>query len=204
MLLLLFVSVGPEASSADAASSPDTARPVSVMLGAVAPLSALGPVAASATATTRPNCDTIPIPESPPKVGDMIQGGYWANVQGDAWTYQVTSVTREKSMLWNQYGYESTAMGVWSIVRVRLMNVGTGSSQPYSQDFHLMGRNRTAYRIDRFVSFLYSDYNELSSFTTTVPPGVWAELGLVTDVSPDDHDLMLCILQAGTVVDLGD
>ncbi len=58
--------------------------------------------------------------------------------------------------------------------------------------------------VNRRVSFLYSDYHQLYTFTEAVPPGVWIEVGVVTDIAPDAHGLMLCIEQAGTIVDLGD
>jgi len=95
-------------------------------------------------------------------------------------------------------------MGIWSILHVRLQNVGDRNGMPYPYDAQLMDESRAMNDVNRRVSFLYSDYHQLYTFTEAVPPGVWIEVGVVTDIAPDAHGLMLCIEQAGTIVDLGD
>jgi hypothetical protein len=204
VLSLLFLSVGPGSIAARAAPTIDAAGPVAAMSSSADLSSTSGRVVASATATTRPTCEILPRPETLPKVGDLIEGGYWAYLEGDSWAYQVTSVDRQKSLQWSKWGYESTAMGVWLITHIRLRNSGNREAMPYPYDFQVMGRDGTSYAPNRQISHLYSDFNQLYTFGTTVPPGVWTELGVVTDISPDAHGLMLCILQAGTIVDLGD
>ena len=89
----------------------------------------------------------------------------------------MTSVERQKSLQWSKWGYEATAMGVWSIVHVRLQNTGNRNGMPYPYDVQLMDESGTMYDVNRRVSFLYSDYHQLYTFTETVPPGVWIEAG---------------------------
>jgi hypothetical protein len=161
-------------------------------------------VVASATAVTQPSCENLRRPETPSRVGDVINGGYWTHLQGVSWVYQVTGVERQKSLQWSKWGYEASAMGIWSIVHVRLKNVGDRNGMPYPYDVQLRDESGAMYDVNRRVSFLYSDYHQLYTFTETVPPGVWIEAGVVTDIAPDAHGLMLCIKQAGTIVDLGD
>jgi hypothetical protein len=208
ILPLLYLSVGPETSAASTATSMDTARPVAAMSSSMDLLTAPALATARPTSALPPTCDSIPIPETPPKVGDIINGGYWARISGDAWTYQVTGVQRQRNLQWGMNrsgntGY-STATGSWNIVRIRLMNAGKKSRVPYTEDFQIIDQDRREYTVDVGMSVLYNDYNQLSSFDTVVPPGVWIEMGLVSDVPPGADGLLLCIMQAGTMVDLGD
>jgi hypothetical protein len=201
---LISLSISPGVPSASAAPSTDVAPAVAALSSPADPYRTPDLVVASATAVTQPSCENIRRTETSARVGDLINGGYWTHLQGVSWVYQVTSVERQKSLQWSKWGYEATAMGVWSIVHVRLQNTGNRNGMPYPYDVQLMDESGTMYDVNRRVSFLYSDYHQLYTFTETVPPGVWIEAGVVTDIAPDVHGLTLCIKQAGTIVNLGD
>jgi len=201
---LIYLSINPSVPPASAAPSSDPAPVLAAMSSAADPSRAPDLVVASATAVTQPSCESIRRPETPPRVGDIIRGGYWTHLQGVSWDYQVTRVERQKSLQWSKWGYETTAMGVWSIIHIRLRNASDRNGMPYPYDAQIMDESGSMYEVNRRISRLYSDYHQLYTFTETVPPGVWTELGVVTDIAPDAHGLMLCIKQAGTVVDLGE
>jgi hypothetical protein len=134
-------------------------------------------------------------PTAVSKVGDTIQSGNWA--------YFVSKVDRKKEVTWTEFGNKVEAKGIWQIVQVKLKNIGKESYPINAHDFEIRDSAGVTYKRDGFNSALYSGSLKLSKLGDTFPPGVEAEVALLTDVNPDATGLRLWLVQARTAIDLG-
>jgi hypothetical protein len=134
-------------------------------------------------------------PTAVPKLGDTIQVGNWA--------YQVSKVDRQKEVTWTSLGNKLEAKGNWQIVQVKLKNVGKESYPINAHDFEIHDSEGITYKPDAINSTLYSSNLKLSTIGDNFPPGVDAEIALLTDVNPQATGLKLWLVQARTFIDLG-
>ena len=165
------------------------------------PTAAVEQVKAQATvAATKAPAVATSAPAKPtatplPKVGDTIKGGNWE--------YQVTKLDQQKTITWSQYGNKADAKGIWQIVHIKLQNVGNQTHPINAWDFEVKDDAGITYKADAMVSMQYSDFSKLSKPMDNYPPGVPAEIGVAFDINPAAKGLKLNLVQAKTLVDLG-
>lgn len=183
-------SVG-SSSSVDFTAIHATAMAVSPTAIPESTFSAIGEVASptgvAATVPTQP-------PASPGFDNNVIRIGNWE--------YQVSKVAQAKSIN-GLFGTTYDAKGIWTIVQIKVQDIGRQTYTLNGWDFELRDSNGITYKTDDMQSDRYSEDKKLSNPGDSFPPGVPAEIGLVFDTNPAASGLKLHIMQADRLVDLG-
>ena len=102
----------------------------------------------------------------------------------------------------SQFGNKAEEKGIWQIDHIKLKNVGNQTYPINAHDFEVKDSQDITYKADIVQSGSYSRHNKLSSPGENFPPGVEAELGLLTDVNPAATELRPWIVQAKVFVNL--
>jgi hypothetical protein len=117
------------------------------------------------------------------------------------WRYTVKSLERVKQFP-TQFGSKREAKGQWAIVRVQLTNIAKENYPINTHDFELRDADGIVYKADGVESSYYSDANKLSDLGDRFPPGVPAEVAVITDINPQAKGLQLWLVQPKRLVAL--